>query len=200
LEVSLAAAVQAEAERASLDMFWRQRVERARYAADRARWQYQLVAKENRLVVRHLEKDWGDRCRRTAKISRTYFCTTGSTPSTGLAEADRLDHECQEFCDSRSATLSTAERDAIRRPVSRIDQLSYFPRLLALITELAVAGQTTRQIADRLNAEGRRPAKRTTRFGPSQVRHRNTQHGPSQKQSRLCRRFPLTVRFSSDCR
>lgn len=76
LEVSLAAAAQAQAERASLDTLWRQRVERARYAADRARRQYQLAEPENRLVVRQLEKDW----------------------ETALAEADRpprrhpLDH------------------------------------------------------------------------------------------------------------
>src|SRR3954447_15444873 len=39
LEVSLAAAGQAEAERAALDRLWRQRLERADYAADRARRQ-----------------------------------------------------------------------------------------------------------------------------------------------------------------
>jgi hypothetical protein len=37
LEVSMAAAAQAEDERAILDKLWRQRIERARYAADRAR-------------------------------------------------------------------------------------------------------------------------------------------------------------------
>jgi hypothetical protein len=214
LEVSLAAAAQAEAERATMDTLWRQRVERARYAADRARRQYQLAEPENRLVVRQLEKDW----------------------ETALAEADRLDHEYQRFRDSRPATLSPAERDAIRaladnlpavwhagtttvedrkqilrtviekitvavvgdseqvdvtirwagghettgravRPVARMDQLSYFPRLLARITELAAAGHGTRQIADRLNAEGLRPAKRTTRFGPGQVLNLINQHG-----------------------
>jgi DNA invertase Pin-like site-specific DNA recombinase len=214
LEVSLAAAAQAEAERATMDTLWRQRVERVRYAADRARRQYQLAEPENRLVVRQLEKDW----------------------ETALAEADRLEHEYQRFRDTRPATLSTAERDAIRlladrlpavwnagsttiedrkeilrlviekitvavvgdsdqvtvtirwagghettghavRPVARMDQLSYFPQLLALVTELAAAGRTTRQIADRLNADGLRPAKRTTRFGPSQVLHLIAQYG-----------------------
>jgi DNA invertase Pin-like site-specific DNA recombinase len=214
LEVSLAAAAQAEAERTTMDTLWRQRAERARYAADRARRQYQLAEPENRLVVRQLEKDW----------------------ETALAEADRLDHEYQRFRDSRPATLSPGERDAIRaladhlpavwhagtttiedrkeilrtiiekitvavvgdsehvdvtirwagghettgravRPVARMDQLSYFPRLLARITELAAAGQTTRQIADRLNTEGLRPAKRTTRFGPDQVLTLIHQHG-----------------------
>lgn len=63
------------------------------------------------------------------------------------------------------------------RPVGRMDQLSYFPRLLALITEVSAAGKTTRQIADRLNAGGLRPAKRTTRFEPAQVLHLINQHG-----------------------
>src|SRR5260370_12780573 len=58
LEVSMAAAAQAEDERAMLDKLWRQRLERARYAAGRARRQYQLAEPENRLVVRQPEPDW----------------------------------------------------------------------------------------------------------------------------------------------
>src|SRR6266851_5391089 len=58
LEVSMAAAAHAENERAALDKLWRQRVERGRYAADRARRQYQLADPENRLVTRRLEADY----------------------------------------------------------------------------------------------------------------------------------------------
>jgi hypothetical protein len=58
LEVSLAAAEQVEAQRAQVDRIWRQRLERADFAADRARRQYQLAEPENRLVVRQLEADW----------------------------------------------------------------------------------------------------------------------------------------------
>ena len=58
LEVSLAAAEQEEQRRGETDRIWRQRLERADYAADRARRQYQLAEPENRLVVRQLEKDW----------------------------------------------------------------------------------------------------------------------------------------------
>ena len=44
------------------------------------------------------------------------------------------------------------------RPVARLDQLSYYPSLLARVTELAAAGRNKRQIAGVLNAEGfRRP-------------------------------------------
>lgn len=56
------------------------------------------------------------------------------------------------------------------RPVARLDQLSYYPRLLEIVAELAAAGHSPTQIADRLNAAGLRPPKRTTCFGPDQVR------------------------------
>jgi DNA invertase Pin-like site-specific DNA recombinase len=206
LEVSLHAAGQAEAERAELDKLWRQRVERARYAADRARRQYTLAEPENRLVVRQLEKDW----------------------EAALAEADRIDADYRRFAAERPVMLSAPERDAIRalaadlpavwnapttsdadrkqiirtvidtitvavvgdselvevtitwagghqstgrafRPVGRLDQLSYYPRLLALVTELAAAGRSSTQIAEALNNAGLRPPKRTDRFGSGQI-------------------------------
>jgi len=213
LEVSMAAAAQAEAERASLDRLWRQRIERARYAADRARRQYQLAEPENRLVVRQLEKQW----------------------EAALAEASRLETDYQRFTEQQPKTLTTAERAAIAalasdlprvwnaptttmadrkellriliekitvavagtselvdvtitwagghqttgqavRPVARLDQLSYYPALLARVTELAAAGATTRQIAEALNTEGFRPPKRTSRYRPEQVRILLNQH------------------------
>jgi DNA invertase Pin-like site-specific DNA recombinase len=92
LEVSMAAAAQAEDERSALDKLWRQRVERARYAADRARRQYQLADPENRLVTRQLEAGW----------------------EAALAEAGRLEAEYQRFTEQTPAALTTAERNAIR--------------------------------------------------------------------------------------
>ena len=213
LEVSMAAAAQAQAERDSLDRLWRQRIERARYAADRARRQYQLAEPENRLVVRQLEKEW----------------------EAALAEASRLETDYQRFTEQQPKTLTTAERAAIAalasdlprvwnaptttmadrkellriliekitvavagtselvdvtitwagghqttgqavRPVARLDQLSYYPALLARVTELAAAGATTRQIAEALNTEGFRPPKRTSRYRPEQVRILLNQH------------------------
>ena len=221
LEVSLAAAAQTEAERAMLDKLWRQRLERARYAADRARRQYQLAEPENRLVARQLETDW----------------------EAALAEAGRLQADYQRFTEELPKTLTAAERAAIQalasdlprvwdapsttradrkellriliekitvavagtselvdvtltwagghqttgqavRPVGRLDQLSYYPALLARVTELAQAGCTTRQIADALNAEGFRPPKRTSRFRPDQVRILLNQHNLRTRQQR----------------
>jgi DNA invertase Pin-like site-specific DNA recombinase len=207
LEVSMAAAAQAEGERAMLGKLWRQRIERARYNAARARRQYQLAEPENRLVTRQLEADW----------------------EAALAETARLEADYQRFTEEQPATLTAAERAAIQvlaadlpkvwnapsttqadrkellriliedvtasvagdseivdvtitwagghqtsgqavRPVGRLDQLSYFPALLARVTELAAAGRSSRQIADLLNAKGFRPPKRTSRFTHQQVR------------------------------
>jgi DNA invertase Pin-like site-specific DNA recombinase len=214
LEVSMAAATQAEDERAMLDRLWRQRVERARHAADRARRQYQLAEPENRLVTRQLEAGW----------------------ETALAEAGRLEADYQRFAQEQPATLTATERAAIQalasdlprvwhaptttqadrkellriliqditvnvagdseivdvtitwagghqttgqatRPVGRLDQLSYFPALLARVTALAGAGLTNGQIAGALNAEGFRPPKRTSQFSGEQVRALVTQRG-----------------------
>ena len=214
LEVSMAAAAQAEDERAMLDKLWRQRIERARYAAGRARRQYQLAEPENRLVVRQLEAGW----------------------EAALAEAARLEADYQRFTEEQPKTLTAAERAAIQalaadlpavwhaptttqadrkqllrilieditatvagnselvdvtitwagghqtsgqavRPAARLDQLSYYPSLLARVTELAAAGRNNRQIADALNAGGFRPPKRTSRFTGGQVRTLITQRG-----------------------
>jgi DNA invertase Pin-like site-specific DNA recombinase len=221
LEVSMAAAAQAEAERAMVDKLWRQRIERGRYAADRARRQYQLAEPENRLVVRQLEKEW----------------------EAALAEAGRLEADYQRFTEEQPKTLSASERAAIQalagdlprvwsapsttqadrkellriliekiavavagnselvdvaitwagghqttgqavRPVARLDQLSYYPALLARVTQLAEAGRTTRQIAGALNAEGFRPPKRTSRYRAEQVRILLNQHNLRTSQQR----------------
>jgi DNA invertase Pin-like site-specific DNA recombinase len=92
LEVSLAAAGQAEAQRAQVDRIWRQRLERAGYAAERARRQYQLVEPENRLVARQLEQDW----------------------EAALAERQQLAEEYDRFTATRPRTLTAAEREQIR--------------------------------------------------------------------------------------
>jgi hypothetical protein len=54
LELSVTAAGQAEARRVEAGRIWRQRLERADFACDRARRQYQLAEPENRLVAASL--------------------------------------------------------------------------------------------------------------------------------------------------
>ncbi|WP_018639959.1 recombinase family protein [Parafrankia elaeagni] len=60
-------------------------------------------------------------------------------------------------------------RSQIVRPVACLTQLSYYPQLAARARELVEAGHTTRQIAERLNAEGLRPPKRSATFTPNAV-------------------------------
>jgi recombinase-like zinc beta ribbon protein/recombinase len=207
LEVSLAAAAQAEDERAMLDRLWRQRIERARYAAGRARRQYQLTEPENRLVARQLEKDWEAALAETARLEADYQRFTEQQPKT-LTAAERaaieaLAGDLPRVWNAPSTTMAD-RKELLRilieditvsvsgdselvdvtitwagghltsgqavRPVGRLDQLSYYPALLARVTGLAEAGRTNQQIAGILNAEGFRPPKRTSRFTGGQVR------------------------------
>jgi DNA invertase Pin-like site-specific DNA recombinase len=92
LELSVTAARQIEARRAEVDRIWRQRLERADFACDRARRQYQLAEPENRLVARQLERDW----------------------ESALAERAHLGEEYERYQQQRPAQLSPAELAAIR--------------------------------------------------------------------------------------
>ncbi|MFG2943569.1 recombinase family protein [Streptomyces sp. NPDC048282] len=92
LEVSLAAAEQAEQRRQEVDRIWRQRLERADYAVDRARRQYQLAEPENRLVVRELERGW----------------------ESALAERQQLGEDYDRFTAARPRLLTADEREQIR--------------------------------------------------------------------------------------
>jgi len=75
-----------------VDRIWRQRLERADFACDRARRQYQLAEPENRLVARQLERDW----------------------EAALAERASLGEEYERYQRARPARLSPAELAAIR--------------------------------------------------------------------------------------
>src|SRR5256886_2050495 len=105
LEVSLAAAGQAGARRAQVDRIWRQLLQRADFAADRARRQYQLAEPENRLVVRQLEKDW----------------------EAALAERERLGEEYDRFTASRPRILTPAERRQIPALATDIPPIWHAP-------------------------------------------------------------------------
>jgi hypothetical protein len=213
LEVSLSAAAQAEAERATLDKLWRQRVERAQFAADRARRQYQLAEPENRLVVRQLEKDWDQAMAEAERLEgdhrhfteaqphalsaaeRAAICTLARdlpalwhAPSTTMAERKEILRTLIEKI--TVAVLGRSElvevtitwagghqsRGQAVRPVGRLDQLSYYPRLIERVATLAAQGRTTAQIADQLNDDGLRPPKRTSRFVAAQVLTLMNQH------------------------
>ena len=210
----MAAAAQAEEERAMLDRLWRQRLERARYAADRARRQYQLAEPGNRLVARQLEADREAALAETARLEADYQRFTEEQPATltaaGRAAIQALAADLPRVREAASTTQADP-KELLRiliqditvnvigdselvdvtitwagghqtsgqavRPAGRLDQLSYFPALLARVTELAAAGRSNRQIADVLNAGGFRPPKRTSRFSDQQARTLISQRG-----------------------
>jgi DNA invertase Pin-like site-specific DNA recombinase len=126
LEVSLAAAEQAGARLAQVDRIWRQRLERAEFAAGRARRQYQLAEPENRLVVRQLEKDW----------------------EATLAERQRLGEEYHRFTAARPRTLTAAEREQIRALAADIPAIWHAPT-----TTGADRKQLIRHLVEQVRAE-----------------------------------------------
>jgi hypothetical protein len=93
LEASLAVAADLQAERATLEQQWRQRLERAQYQVDQARRRYACTEPENRLVARTLERDW----------------------EAVLAEQVRLTAEHERFRRERPQSPSPAELAAIRQ-------------------------------------------------------------------------------------
>ena len=126
LEVSLAAAGQAGARRAQVDRIWQQRLERADFAADRARRQYQLTEPENRLVARQLEKDW----------------------EAALAERQHLGEEYDRFTASRPRTLTPAERAQIRALAADVPAVWHAPT-----TTDADRKQLIRHLVDQVRVE-----------------------------------------------
>jgi DNA invertase Pin-like site-specific DNA recombinase len=109
LEVSLKAIEDVEAERAQLHRHWQQRLERARYEAERAQRQYDAIEPENRLVARNLERQW----------------------ETALQAEVQLQAEYARFEAQQPAMLGDAERQAIRHLAADIPALWHAPTTTA---------------------------------------------------------------------
>jgi len=92
VELSLNAAGELQKERERLDRNWKQRMERARYEAERAERQYRVVEPENRLVARELERRW----------------------EAELKAVQQVEQEYARFLRTHPPTLTTEEREAIR--------------------------------------------------------------------------------------
>ena len=65
----------------------------------------------------------------------------------------------------------------VSRPVSRYDQQSDYPRLVSRLREMCSEKLSASDMADRLNAEGFRPPKRTDHFTRSMVQRLTLQLG-----------------------
>ena len=101
LDLSLAATDRLQEERDTLTQLWQQRLERARYEADRAARHYHAVEPEHRLVARHLEREW------EAK----------------LAAVQHLEEEARRALQRQPRVLTAAERAAIRQLATDIPAL-----------------------------------------------------------------------------
>jgi hypothetical protein len=72
LEISLRVGADLEQQRVQQETLWQQRLERARYEAERAARQYKSVEPENRLVARTLERTWEDALRAERDLRESY--------------------------------------------------------------------------------------------------------------------------------
>jgi len=80
LEVSLKVAREVERERIERESLWQKRLERARYEAERAERQYQVVEPENRLVARTLERQWEEKLQAARALEEEYRRQQQHTP------------------------------------------------------------------------------------------------------------------------
>jgi hypothetical protein len=207
LELSLGAGEDLRRERERLGRHWQQRLERARYEADRAARQYQAVEPENRLVGRELERRWEQSLAAVRDAEERYDRFRRDRPAE-LTAGDRdmilsLASDIPALWRATSTTASDrrvivrhliervevavrgetewadvvvrwsggfVSRHEVRRPVRRLEQLRDYSALMDRILELHRAGRTAGEIAECLNAEGFRPAKRRATFNGAMVR------------------------------
>ena len=221
LEVSLDVAADVEAQRQRLHQQWDKRLERAAYEVERAARHYYAVEPENRLVARTLERQWEQALEAQAQLQADHRRFLAEQPATlSAAERDAIRRLASDLPALWHAeTTMAADRQAIIRqlvervvvtvqgesekvdlevhwigghrthaqrirPVARLDQLSYYPALLARVAALHQQGLARGAIAERLNAEGWRPAKRRSTFTAEMVRSLLMRQGLSSAVSR----------------
>jgi hypothetical protein len=207
LELSLAVASDLERERAREEKLWQQRLERAQYDVERARRQYDAVEPENRLVARTVERTLEERLGAEQKLEEDYHRACAARPAT-LTDAERsavraLATDLPKLWNSPTTT-NEQRKDVVRqlldevrvsvegeservaltlrwagghettttltRPVAKLSQLSYHDDLVRRAAQWQREGKSLQRIADALNAEGWRPAKRCATFSRTMVR------------------------------
>lgn len=92
LALCISAAEDLQQERALMEQQWQQRLERARYEADRAARQYHAVEPENRLVARELESCWNEALEREKAVKQEYE-QFASRQAQELTDAERREIE-----------------------------------------------------------------------------------------------------------
>lgn len=135
LELSLTAAADIERERGKIIRHWEHRLERARYDAQRAARQYQVVEPENRLVARELERRWEQ----------------------ALLEQREVEEAYERFRQEQAPGLDEEDRDAVRALASDIPALWNSPLttpldrktiVRCLIERVVVAAPQDSQLVD----------------------------------------------------
>jgi DNA invertase Pin-like site-specific DNA recombinase len=123
LEVSLQAVEKTEQQRQVVEQVWHQRLERADYAVDRARRQYQLAEPENRLVVRELERGWEAALRRRQQLSEEYDRFLAARPRLlTLHEREQITALTRDLPKVwQTATTEADRQQLLRHPVERVD-------------------------------------------------------------------------------
>jgi len=206
LEISLRVAEDIEAQRAQLVRHWDQKLERARYAVERAFRQYNAVEPENRLVARTLERQWEETLSAEEDLKREYERFLSQQPACLSAEERKAIRQLAADIPAiwNASSTTPAERQAIVRqliehiivtvegkterakvefqwagghktettlirPVARLEQLNYYQDLLERVAELHADQKNSSEIAQILNNEGWRPAKRRETFNRGMV-------------------------------
>jgi DNA invertase Pin-like site-specific DNA recombinase len=88
LQAALSALDQIDAQRHSLSLQWRQRLERARYNTELAKRRFERVDPDNRLVAASLEQDWED-CLRSQSALEKEWLQAQTRQLHPLSDADR---------------------------------------------------------------------------------------------------------------
>ncbi|MCC6629572.1 MAG: hypothetical protein IT340_19505 [Chloroflexi bacterium] len=123
LDRSLAAADRLQEEREAVTQLWQQRLERARYEADRAARHYHAVEPEHRLVARKLEREWEER----------------------LTAVQHLEEDARRALQRQPRVLTAAEQAAIRHLATDIPALWAAPT-----TTAADRKEIIRQVVERV--------------------------------------------------
>jgi hypothetical protein len=123
LEASLDVAAEVEQRRRQVIRHWEQRIERARYEADRAARQYQACEPENRLVARTLERRWEEALEAVQQLEAEFDRFTRTQPrlwdETDRERIRRLAGEVPALW--RASTTTPADRrQVVRLLVDRV--------------------------------------------------------------------------------
>ena len=104
-----------------------------------------------------------------------YTARPGATFQPAFGLASRARHAADGATERVHAAITWAgghqTHADLRRPVARIDQLSYYPALTERIRALAGQGLDSTAIAGQLAAEGFRTPRLHDRFHPGEIQH-----------------------------